>query len=56
MLMMTFKEVFRLLALLDLAQLYMPIMLPKGIQVGMAHYTLMWQDSPDIAHSQLKGT
>ena len=25
------------------------------IQTGMAHFTIMWQGSLDIAHSQLKG-
>ena len=29
---------------------------PLGIQAGMAYFRLMWQGSPDIAHSQLKGT
>ena len=27
-----------------------------GIRAGMAHFSLMWQSSLDIAHSQLKGT
>ena len=30
--------------------------LPPGIQAGMAHFSIMWQGSPDMAHSQLKRT
>ena len=33
---------------------YMSIMLPLGVQDGMAYFRLMWQGSPEIAHSYRK--
>ena len=31
-------------------------MLRLGIQIGMVHFSIIWQGSPDIAPSQLEGT
>ena len=35
---------------------YMPIMLPLGIQTDIAHFSIMWPGSPNIAYSHIKGT
>ena len=36
---------------------HMPlIQTPPRVSTGMAHFSIMWQGSPDIALMQLKGT